>query len=57
MFDTWITMQNMLASKRLDISPVVTHRLPLADYEKGFDLMIASPKSSGKVVLFPGGIE
>ena len=56
MFDTWITVQNLLASKRLDISPVVTHKLPLADFERGFDLMIASPKSSGKVVLFPHGI-
>ncbi len=56
MFDTWITVRNLLASKRLDISPVVTHKLPLADYEKGFDLMITSPKTSGKVVLFPHGV-
>ena len=56
MFETWIMVQNLLASKRLDISPVVTHQLPLADFEKGFELMIASPKSSGKVVLFPHGI-
>jgi threonine 3-dehydrogenase len=56
MFDTWITVRNLLASKRLDISPVVTHKLTLTEFEKGFDLMITSPKTSGKVVLFPQGV-
>ncbi|HUU46731.1 MAG TPA: L-threonine 3-dehydrogenase [Acidobacteriota bacterium] len=56
MFDTWITVRNLLASGRLDISPVVTHKLPLSDYAKGFDLMIKSPKTCGKVVLFPQGV-
>lgn len=53
MFDTWISVRNLLASGRLDISPVITHKLPLADYAKGFDLMMKSPKTCGKVVLFP----
>ena len=53
MFDTWFTVRNLLASGRLDISPIVTHKLPLDRFEQGFDLMTTSPKSSGKVVLFP----
>lgn len=53
MFETWFTVRNLLASKRLDISPVVTHKLPLKDFMQGFDLMLTSPKSSGKVVLLP----
>lgn len=53
MFDTWFTVRNLLASGRLDLSPVVTHTLPLDEYERGFDLMITSPKTSGKVVLIP----
>lgn len=57
MFETWITVRSLLASKRLDISPVVTHRLPLSEYKQGFDLMITSPKTSGKVVLFPQGVK
>jgi len=53
MFDTWITVRNLLASGRLDIAPVITHKLPLSEFARGFDLMITSPKQSGKVVLFP----
>ena len=34
---------------RLDVSPIITHRLDLADWEQGFDL-IAS-RHAGKVVL------
>jgi threonine 3-dehydrogenase len=56
MFDTWITVRNLLASGRLDISPVITHKLPLEDFAQGFDLMMTSPKTSGKVVLFPQGV-
>jgi threonine dehydrogenase-like Zn-dependent dehydrogenase len=32
---------------------VITHKLPLAEFEKGFDLMMQRPKASGKVVLIP----
>ncbi|MEW5701497.1 MAG: L-threonine 3-dehydrogenase [Candidatus Zixiibacteriota bacterium] len=53
MFDTWVTVRNLLTSGRLDITPVITHTLPLAEFAKGFDLMMTSPKQSGKVVLFP----
>ncbi len=53
MFDTWNTVRQLLATKRLDIAPVVTHVLPLSDFKKGFDLMMTSPKTSGKVVLIP----
>ena len=56
MFDTWITVRNLLTSKRLDISPVVTHKLPLEDFQRGFELMMTSPKTSGKIVLFPQGM-
>jgi len=53
MFDTWFRVRNLLASGRLDISPIVSHKLPLEEYEKGFSLMMTRPKVSGKVVLFP----
>ncbi len=33
----------------LDISPVITHRFPVAEFEKGFETMMSG--QSGKVVL------
>jgi threonine 3-dehydrogenase len=53
MFDTWYTVSNLLASKRLDVNPVVTHKLPLTSYEEAFELMIETPKKAGKIILFP----
>jgi threonine 3-dehydrogenase len=56
MFDTWLQVRNLLRFKRMDISPVVTHKLALDDYEQGFSLMMTRPKVCGKVVLFPQGV-
>lgn len=53
MFDTWFTVSNLLSSKRLDVRPVVTHKMPLTNFEEAFELMIESPKKVGKIVLFP----
>ena len=52
-FDTWYRVRNFLSSGRLDISPVVTDILPLEDFEAGFRGMMAWPRESMKVVLFP----
>jgi threonine 3-dehydrogenase len=48
MFETWYKMASMLQSG-LDISPVITHRLPIADYRLGFETMASG--QSGKVIL------
>ena len=48
MFETWYKMSSMLQSG-LDIGPVITHRLPIEEYQLGFETM-ASGKS-GKVIL------
>jgi len=48
MFETWYKMSSMLQSG-LDISPVITHRLPVADYRLGFETMASG--HSGKVIL------
>ncbi len=53
MWDTWVKATNFLKFKRLDISPVVTHKLPLEDYKKGFELMTGEPKTCGKIILLP----
>ena len=48
MFETWYKMSSMLQSG-LDITPVITHRLPIADYLEGFETMASG--ASGKVIL------
>jgi threonine 3-dehydrogenase len=48
MFETWYKMTTMLQSG-LDISPVITHRLPIDQFEEGFQIMKAG--QSGKVIL------
>jgi threonine 3-dehydrogenase len=48
MFETWYKMIAMLQTG-LDLSPILTHRFPVEDYEKGFAAMNAG--ESGKVVL------
>lgn len=48
MYDTWYKMTVMLQSG-LDISPVITHRLPYTDFHAGFAAMREG--NCGKVVL------
>jgi len=48
MYETWYKMTVMLESG-LDITPVITHRLPYTEYEKGFTAM--QNGLSGKVIL------
>jgi threonine 3-dehydrogenase len=48
MYETWYKMTVMLQSG-LDITPVITHRYPYTEFEKGFEAMISG--NSGKVVL------
>jgi threonine 3-dehydrogenase len=48
MYETWYKMVAMLQSG-LDISAVVTHRFPIDQFQRGFDVMRSG--QSGKVVL------
>ena len=48
MFETWYKMVAMLQSG-LDLSPILTHQYPVADYEQGFATMLSG--QSGKVIL------
>lgn len=48
MFETWYKMVSLVQSG-LDVSGIITHRLPVQDYLKGFELMKAG--QSGKVIL------
>jgi threonine 3-dehydrogenase len=48
MYETWYKMTVMLQSG-LDITPVITHRLPYTEFEQGFAAMLSG--QSGKVIL------
>jgi threonine 3-dehydrogenase len=48
MFETWYKMASMLLSG-LDMSPILTHRYAVDDFQVGFDAMLSG--QSGKVVL------
>lgn len=48
MFETWYLMEQMLMSG-LDLSPMITHRYKVDDFQKGFEVMDSG--NCGKVLL------
>jgi threonine 3-dehydrogenase len=48
MYETWYKM-SVLLEAGLDISPVITHRFPYSEFQRGFDAMTSG--QAGKVVL------
>jgi threonine 3-dehydrogenase len=48
MYETWYMMTAMIQSG-LDIRPIITHQFPVAEFQKGFDVMRKG--DCGKVVL------
>ena len=48
MYETWYKMTVMIESG-LDVTPVITHRLPYTEFQQGFDAMRSG--NSGKVIL------
>jgi len=48
MYETWYQMEQMLMSG-LDLSPIITHRFSIDEFQKGFDVMELG--NCGKVIL------
>ncbi len=48
MFETWYKMIAFVEGG-LDLSPLITHRIPIDDFEAGFEAMHSG--STGKVVM------
>lgn len=48
MFETWYKMSSLIQSG-LDLSPIITHRFHIDDFQKGFDVMRSG--RAGKVIL------
>lgn len=47
-FSTWFKMTHLI-ERGLDLTPVITHRFPIDDFQKGFDAMLSG--QAGKVIL------
>jgi threonine 3-dehydrogenase len=52
-WDTWHDTARLLEAG-LDLTPIVTHRFPMDDYEIAFDLIQRG--ECGKVILYPAGL-
>jgi threonine 3-dehydrogenase len=50
-FGTWLTLNALLVSGRLNIEALITHRYPLQNFESGIKLMESG--NCGKVILYP----
>ncbi len=48
MWETWYQMEQMLITG-IDLSPIITHRFPIDNFQKGFDIMESG--QCGKVIL------
>lgn len=53
-FATWYKTQALLKSGALDISPLITERMALADFQRGMDLLLSG--NASKVLLYPNGL-
>ncbi|HEX2036655.1 MAG TPA: L-threonine 3-dehydrogenase [Chloroflexota bacterium] len=49
MFETWYQVESFLTRGRLDVAPVISHRLPFWDYDRAFALL--KDGSAVKVIL------
>lgn len=54
-FATWIRAQELLSSGKVDLSSLITHRLPLEQIEKGIEAL--QQGDAIKVILIPPGVE
>jgi len=51
LWDTWNITSTLLHTKRLDITPIITHTFKLDEFEKAMET--AKSGSAGKVIMFP----
>lgn len=54
LFETWYQTRGLLQSGKVDISPIISHHMPLEEYERAFELMISG--EADKVALYPNGM-
>jgi len=49
MFETWYQMDQFLASGKVDLKPLITHRFKMEDFEEAFETGLSG--NSGKIIL------
>jgi len=54
MYKTWYQMQALLKAGKLDLSPVITDRIPMRDFGKGMARLKTGEAS--KILLYPNGV-
>ena len=52
-WETWERTSDYLSTGKVDVSPLITHRFPLDDFQEAMAQMKSG--RSGKVVLLPNG--
>jgi threonine 3-dehydrogenase len=55
MFETWYQMTALLKAGKLDLHPVITGRLPIADFSKGIELLNSG--NASKILLYLDGVD
>jgi len=55
MFETWYQTAALLKTERLNLAPLVTHRMPMSDFDDAMNIMRSG--MSGKIVLTPDGVK
>jgi threonine 3-dehydrogenase len=55
MYKTWYQMQALLKAGKLDLSPVITDRIPMRDFRKGMERLKTGEAS--KILLYPNGLK
>jgi len=55
MFKTWTVMENLIDSGSLKLAPIVTHKMPLSKFDKGFELL--KEGRACKIILDPWASE
>jgi threonine 3-dehydrogenase len=53
-WETWVETSRLLGEGLVDVSPIITHRLPLDDVEEAMRLL--EQGDVGKIVMFPNGL-
>lgn len=51
MYKTWYQTRALLASGRVNVAPIITHRFPLAEFRQAIELVASG--DSGKVIMCP----
>ncbi|WP_152541184.1 L-threonine 3-dehydrogenase [Kallotenue papyrolyticum] len=54
MYETWYRTRELVTTGRVDIAPIITHRLPLEAFAEAFEMMIRG--EAAKVALLPQAV-